>query len=279
MITIIHILGSGHCGSTILDLLLGTHPDITGLGEIHRFSIEPKIQREQRCTCNQPVSSCPFWTRVSPDTLPNQGDLRIHQLRQRKHTIERKGELPPIDTAAYRGWTKSLYHCIAKCSQNSILVDSSKDSRRLAMLTEFPTDTFNHVGIHLIRDGRAVLWSYKLKYGKILPAILRWIASNIRIELLKWKMPILSIRYEDLVTDPQKTIDTIAKKVHFSPKPLVFPLQTKGQHQIAGNRLRFQKEIHLKQDKSWRENLHFTDRLLFCLLGGWLNLYYGYPPF
>ena len=32
---ILYIAGLGHSGSTILDLSLGSHPDITGLGEIY----------------------------------------------------------------------------------------------------------------------------------------------------------------------------------------------------------------------------------------------------
>jgi hypothetical protein len=32
--TLLYILGSGHCGSTLLDLLLNGHPQILGLGEM-----------------------------------------------------------------------------------------------------------------------------------------------------------------------------------------------------------------------------------------------------
>ena len=36
-VTIGYIVGSGHSGSTLTDLLLGTHPEIEGLGEVKRL--------------------------------------------------------------------------------------------------------------------------------------------------------------------------------------------------------------------------------------------------
>ena len=36
-VTIIYIAGIGHSGSTLLDVLLGSHPDICGVGEIGRL--------------------------------------------------------------------------------------------------------------------------------------------------------------------------------------------------------------------------------------------------
>ena len=38
------ILGTGHCGSTLLDLILGSHSKLFSLGEVYRVvSSEPQI--------------------------------------------------------------------------------------------------------------------------------------------------------------------------------------------------------------------------------------------
>ena len=69
------IRGLGHSGTTILDLALGAHPQITGLGEAVRLLEKPAAKdshrgpaqlrgdlRHQRlCTCGQVADACPVW--------------------------------------------------------------------------------------------------------------------------------------------------------------------------------------------------------------------------
>ena len=38
---IIYVFGAGHSGSTLKEDLLGCHPVLAGLGEVHRLSITP----------------------------------------------------------------------------------------------------------------------------------------------------------------------------------------------------------------------------------------------
>lgn len=63
--TLVYITGSGRSGSTLLDMLLSTHPDVAALGEVHRFSMN--IGREEaayRCTCGKTLENCEFWSAV-----------------------------------------------------------------------------------------------------------------------------------------------------------------------------------------------------------------------
>ena len=69
------IRGLGHSGSTILDLALGAHPAITGLGEAVRILERPRpgeeqrgpaqlrgaLRHQRRCTCGQLAADCPIW--------------------------------------------------------------------------------------------------------------------------------------------------------------------------------------------------------------------------
>lgn len=62
---LVYITGSGHSGSTLLDRLLGSHPDVMALGEIHRFSLGlHRDEKPFRCDCGLPLQKCPFWERV-----------------------------------------------------------------------------------------------------------------------------------------------------------------------------------------------------------------------
>ena len=69
------IRGLGHSGTTILDLALGAHPQIIGLGEAARILAMPKPGEEhrgpsqlrgshrfeRRCTCGAIAADCPLW--------------------------------------------------------------------------------------------------------------------------------------------------------------------------------------------------------------------------
>ena len=58
----VYICSAGHSGSTLLDLLLGTHTKVASLGEISHL---PKnISLNTICTCGEPVQSCQLWKEV-----------------------------------------------------------------------------------------------------------------------------------------------------------------------------------------------------------------------
>mgnify|MGYP001425511116 CR=1 FL=1 len=69
------IRGLGHSGTTILDLALGAHPSIVGLGEAVRILERPRpdeaqrgpaqlrgaLRHERSCTCGKLAAECPVW--------------------------------------------------------------------------------------------------------------------------------------------------------------------------------------------------------------------------
>ena len=69
------IRGLGHSGTTILDLALGAHPQITGLGEAVRLLEKPAakdshrgpaqlrgaLRYQRQCTCGLVADACPVW--------------------------------------------------------------------------------------------------------------------------------------------------------------------------------------------------------------------------
>ncbi|MCU7850753.1 MAG: sulfotransferase [Candidatus Thiodiazotropha sp. (ex Monitilora ramsayi)] len=65
MRNLVYITGSGRSGSTLLDMLLSTHPDVAALGEVHRFSINLRNEDTPfRCTCGETLLNCKFWRAV-----------------------------------------------------------------------------------------------------------------------------------------------------------------------------------------------------------------------
>src|SRR5690606_6059257 len=56
------ILSAGHSGSTLLNLMLGGHPEAVAVGEITHL---PKnLALNTPCQCGVPVGECGFWQAV-----------------------------------------------------------------------------------------------------------------------------------------------------------------------------------------------------------------------
>ena len=60
---VIYIMGAGRSGSTVLDTVLGNHPDIVSVGELanlHRFG----WTNGEYCACGLRGNTCGFWSAV-----------------------------------------------------------------------------------------------------------------------------------------------------------------------------------------------------------------------
>jgi hypothetical protein len=61
----VQIVGSGHSGSTLLDMILGGHSQISALGEAHFLHYNVRNHKKlDVCTCGLHVLECPFWSKV-----------------------------------------------------------------------------------------------------------------------------------------------------------------------------------------------------------------------
>src|SRR5476649_1432980 len=58
-----YLLAASHSGSTLLALLLASHPEVCTTGELKATSLgDPDTYR---CSCGAPIRLCPFWNSVS----------------------------------------------------------------------------------------------------------------------------------------------------------------------------------------------------------------------
>ena len=61
--TVLYLMGMGRSGSTLLDILVGSHPDAVGTGELASL-VGAGWSHAERCACGLPASECPFWSVV-----------------------------------------------------------------------------------------------------------------------------------------------------------------------------------------------------------------------
>jgi hypothetical protein len=184
---------------------------------------------------------------------------------------------------AYGRMTRALFQAIRDCSGKRIIVTSSKNPARALFLSR--VDGLQTHLIHLIRDGRGVAWSYqKLPDTKLSTwrVTLKWWWTNKMAEraLRDPKVVGVQIRYEDLVLQPEATLDRLSTSIGVPLRHLGEVLKGGGElkplHIMSGNRFRMEGSFTLLLDEEWKERLSPFDRLVFWILAGRLAARYGY---
>ena len=93
-ITVVYIMGRGHSGSTVLDLILGNHDDIIGVGELTSgFGFRESIET---CACGESIQQCNFWKGIREDLLLRYPDTSMQEYSQMMNYIVRFYRLPQL---------------------------------------------------------------------------------------------------------------------------------------------------------------------------------------
>ncbi len=216
---VIYIAGLGHSGSTILDMALGCHPEIVGLGEIYAVfnkKNQKTLFEESTCSCGKKGVDCDFWK-------------NLRKISSSDKTVEEKYRLL-IDVFN------------EKYGNEMILLDSSKNSYPYL---QFLNKEYDLRVIYLTRDYRSWVYSRFTRTRKpMLFFIFRWYFENKKLlyMLKKYGVKINYIGYEELAMYPELILKKICKfiDVDFS-KDLLFPDNTKS-HIINGNISRVDKD-------------------------------------
>jgi hypothetical protein len=174
---IAYILAASHSGSTLLAMLLGSHPKVCTVGELKGVSrIGPEIYR---CSCGTILEECTFWNTVSAamrergydfnmsDAGTRIDDVRNPAVRRFLAPLHRGPVLEKLRDAALnlcRGWrahlqmvqnrNAALVGTLKEITGASVVVDSSKTGVRLKYLLRNPA--LDVRVIRVLRDGRAV---------------------------------------------------------------------------------------------------------------------------
>jgi hypothetical protein len=311
MPTTLFVCSAGHSGSTLLDLLLGSHPAALSLGEITHLPKNVALNTE--CTCGAKVRDCGFWRPLLDRlaTEPQFGDWRVDPYKMflgfidASNVIDRRHQTPLrrlyrrlVFGSAYASWrwgiapldpltapvrraaaNKQLFfRIVAESAGKSVLVDSSKHYIEAVSLYRIaPAHTRVLV---LIRDGRAVFYSYLKRGWPRRDALNAWKHTYERglplIERLIPRSDRLEVRYENLARHPESELRRIcaAAGLPFDERMLEFRSGTR--HLLNGNNMRFKADKTIRPDEAWRTALSATDLRYFEKHAGELNRRLGY---
>lgn len=184
----VFVLGVPHCGSTLLGMMLNSHPDICSVGEMALTG--QAIASNRPCSCGQPIASCPFWKPLLPI-------------------------LKPRSKSDYRRYTPDVYRRLRTELGSRILVDLSKSlAWRMTRGTLSPWKRSKTGFIFLVRDSRAVVSSRPPPDGQGLQEVLRqhkkWMLRLSRYVERK-RQTSITVHYEDICTNPQQEMMRICE--------------------------------------------------------------------
>jgi hypothetical protein len=183
-----------------------------------------------------------------------------------------------------------VYRATARAAGAAVLVDSSKDPLYGLLLARAPGVRL-HV-VHLVRDSRAVAWSWKRK--RLRPEIdtkaaymplrstsrtsLDWDLRNLLTHVLARQAASYSrLTYESLVDDHEAAVDQIARIVVGDRRDTTCaPPRELANHTVAGNPMRFDATLTVQPDVEWQERMSVSDRRVVTALTWPLLRLYGY---
>ena len=273
---IIYIAGYGRSGSTLLEMVLALHHDVFGAGELIRILDLPY------CGCGQSIIKCDYWQTVFAklNTFPEDGLAELRTVTQPMENnlgvllgLQRQTD----SLAQYRQLWGRFILGLLEASDKNIIVDSSKTTRlvysRPLLLSSIPE--FDLRIIHLVRDPRAVMWSYMrgsnpsleegnpyVKRGGAIRALMSWAVSNMVAEIVikRSNVPSIRVRYEDLVDRSEWQVQRLESVLELNLSMAAAALTNHSSvplsgHSIGGNRVRRKGVSEIKLDSEWENAL------------------------
>ncbi len=249
---IIYIIGRGHSGSTLLDLLLGSHPAIAGLGELKWLSEKKKSKkkaRNERCACGAPsTASCQFWKSIDAK-LQTMHNLKLEEL-----------DLRSTNQSKLASHNLALFESIQGTTGTRYLVDSSKSHERLNQLRSLG-DAIELYPVYIVRNPCGVIFSH-IRRGRGLKHWARKYRSNcheIHSTLSGQRFHILE--YEQLTSEPEKVLASLASYIGLDEQAHTLFGQKTVQHNIGGNTMRLKDSPEVAPDFKWKTELSLWQKI------------------
>ena len=246
------ITGSGHSGSTLLALVLGSHKRTFGLGEIS--SLYKICSTDSPKICGICETECPFWN-VRADRR-----VLINYFSSKNLFSKLKSSL--------LHYQKSFYSYLFDWAQSEVLIDASKNIRwvRRQVNVGHHWKSVIPLIVFLHRDGRAVINSYLRKFPEktIEQAVFDWKRNLEEIDHFYRNSPPeqrISISYEKLAVEPYDEIRRLCDFLQIEFQPEMLNYWGFDHHIVGGNFgtrsliFRYRNEADIKNGEVWTKKL------------------------
>lgn len=255
---VVLIAGSGHGGTTILNMILGQHPAVLATGKLRDFPHGGLFVEDNVCSCGAAASDCSFWSRVREQFLPYQQQPESTRIPKLFQILSSLAESPFIGDVTHNvGYAEQLL--------------------RISGIDLYL--------VHVIRDGRGVVYSRTRKdhrigrlgasrwqhFRRVITVSRRWSWHIKRFAALERKLGKKSVQisYEGLCSDPETALAPVSECLGIDFSDVGKQLGS-GQpflpmaHLIRGNAvLRTKQNVVLRHDTAYLQEMPRLDRITF----------------
>lgn len=291
------IVACGHSGTTLLDMIVGSHSQAVSLNEVIRFPWY--MSENRRCTCGVGLQECDFWRAVSDHlgAMDRSFDIGIGMgyvsgMGQRLKTLAEYAlcvfSSPKLMRSVVRFFndsrianTQSVYDAANHVGGTSVAVESSKSPFRAKLLYLHRPRRVKL--IHLVRDGRGTAASLMRAYSYsawqaslfVIFRVKQWLTARLCLLTVPQSHKLL-VRYEDLTADPRREIGRVCRFLGVPYEESMLDFRSAEHHGISGNRMRFRGEGIYHRPRSWENRLTERDLRVLEWIGGSINRRLGY---
>ena len=180
-----YLIGTDHCGSTLLAFLFNSHPDLVSLGESSAAS--KYFNPEYICSCNKKINECEFYLNMAKmideeghhfsaynwDNIFSYNNKFLNRMlggysrKPLKHKFQKYADkYLPVHMQRIERIKKvnlAYFRAAIKLTNTKVYCDTSKDLRRIYYLNQI-VELDTHL-IWVIRDLRAFVYSCS-KFGQ-----------------------------------------------------------------------------------------------------------------
>lgn len=303
-VKLLYVGGMPRSGSTLTDLMLDSLPGHVAVGELF-YLWRNGLVHDGLCACGQRFSGCPFWHAVGEQAFGGWRREDGERVLRLQAEVDRTACVPLVLAGRpsgfaralqdYRDVLQRLYSAIADVSGARVVVDSSKRGSLAFVLRSMPG--IDLTVAHVVRDPRGVAHSFSKRVP--LPAGVdlaeemprtpprkvarRWLTVNALVGSLQpLGVPLVRVRYEDLVNNPLRELRRIAAAEGEPALERLDALDDRGlqvpdTHVVAGGRIRLAEGVlPLRLDDAWRREIDPAARRLVSGLTWPLRAAYGY---
>jgi hypothetical protein len=306
LIKVLYIVGAERSGSTLVDTVLGNHPDIVGVGELGQI-VKLGYKESERCSCGKVLDDCEFFEQVRALYLARTGDSDFDYYERLRVKYESKRAWPKLlfglvkssEISEYCARTRAILESIAEVSGRPMVLDSSKKFSRLVALS-FCRE-IQIVPIHLVRHCCGFVYSTKksqlrtgfanktvvVKPKPTIMAVLHWnvvnwlsLASLAFLRFRRGQSQWVFTSYETFCDDPETSLRDIGSAINLDMASLAgragggetFDIL----HKVGGNLMKYNQTLKIRFDDAWKRELPKATRFATWFFSWPLMFFYSW---
>jgi hypothetical protein len=230
-----------HGGTSLLSRMIGAHPDAISVGGVLKNL--PRLLRGRKlCSCGGSDASCEFWSGVLQD-LTDQDFSRERLLV----VLQRGDYADPL--------IGELFHTIARRSQHSILVESSRRPWHARGLNGHPG--IQVVPIHIFKDPRAQMGSAKRRGEPLWRETVKYWRISLSVASHARQHPAgIGVPYEAYCLEPERWLRHIMLRLGRPFQPVQLSDWGRAErHMLGGNDMKALGSSTVIVDSRWNQTL------------------------